>query len=168
MVRPKNIREPAGAVETRTMTTVEVPTLAVLQIEEDSNDMLLLQHAITEAALDVTLHSVPDGEAAITYLKGATPYHDRKKHPMPDLILSDLKMRGKDGLEMVQWLRQQPELKFIPVIILTSSGSEQDMRRAYEKGVNSYLIRPVNFKEFTHLIEMVYGYWLQLNRRPIG
>ena len=115
----------------------------VLVVEDDSNDVLLLQRAFRKGGLTHLLQVVHDGEEAILYLSGEAPYTDRSKYPLPALMLLDLKMPRKSGLEVLDWLRKQTnELKNLPVIVLTSSRLTEDVDRAYALGANSYMAKP--------------------------
>src|SRR5215510_2270454 len=114
----------------------------VLVADDEPTDVFLLQRAFAKARVTISLHVVRDGWTAIAYLKGEAPYSDRNAHPLPDLMLLDLKMPGLNGFEVLTWLRKQPGLKRLPVIVLTSSNLASDINRAYEMGANSYLVKP--------------------------
>jgi len=130
------------------------PQQTVLVVEDDSNDVLLLQRAFRKGGLTHVLQVVHDGEEAISYLIGEGPYDDRSKYPLPALMLLDLKMPRKSGLEVLDWLRQQTnELKKLPVIVLTSSRLTEDVDRAYGLGANSYMAKPSG--NYEGLAEMV-------------
>src|ERR1041385_8319073 len=125
----------------------------ILLAEDDINDVLLLERAFEKAGLRPSLRVVNDGEAAIEYLSGRGIYADRERFPVPFLLLLDLKMPGTDGFEVLQWLRNDPELKRLLVVVLTSSNLQADVDRAYELGANSYLVKPVGFDEMLHLVQ---------------
>ena len=95
-----------------------------------------------------------------------TPYGDRGRYPLPALMLLDLKLPGMSGFEVLLWLRQQPGLKRLPVVVLTSSKENTDINRAYELGANSYLVKPASFDALVNIIERLNHYWLVLNERP--
>jgi len=138
----------------------------ILLVEDDSNDVLLLQRAFQKAGLRDALRVVRDGEEAIEYLSGHGPYADRDRHPLPFLVLLDLKMPGTDGFEVLQWARAEPDLKRLLIVVLTSSHLQSDVDRAYELGANSYLVKPVEFSEMVNLIQRFEAYWTELNRIP--
>jgi CheY-like chemotaxis protein len=138
----------------------------ILLAEDEANDVLLLERAFEKAGLQRTLKIVRDGEQAIQYLSGRGSYTDRKKFPLPFLLLLDLKMPGTDGFEVLQWLRGQPEFKRLLVVVLTSSNLQSDVDRAYELGANSYLVKPVSFDEMANLIQRFEMYWTEINRTP--
>lgn len=137
----------------------------VLIVEDDPNDVLLLQRAFSKVSVPHDLRIARDGEEALDYLEGAGPYADRAAHPLPCLVLLDLKLPRRSGLEVLEGIRRTPALSGLPVIILTSSREESDIQRAYERGANSYLVKPVGFEGLLDLVRELAGYWLSLNRR---
>jgi CheY-like chemotaxis protein len=125
----------------------------ILLVEDDSNDAMLLQRAFRRAQLAGALHIVNDGEQAIAYLSGEGCYQNRDVHPLPALVLLDLKLPGKSGLDVLAWTRKQPALRDVAVIILTSSRQNSDIDQAYELGAHSYMAKPEG--NFDGLAEMV-------------
>ncbi|MRG98523.1 response regulator [Polyangium spumosum] len=140
--------------------------LGVLVVEDDSTDVLMIRRAFKKSHLLNPLHVVDNGDAAVDYLAGRPPYDDRTQHPLPALILLDLKLPRRSGLEVLEWLRSQPGLRRIPVVMLTSSMESTDVRRAYDLGCNSYLVKPVSFEGLLDAVKALGVYWLLLNRRP--
>jgi CheY-like chemotaxis protein len=138
----------------------------ILLAEDDANDVLLLERAFEKAGLKPSLRVVNDGEQAIGYLSGRGIYADRKKFPLPFLLLLDLKMPGTNGFEVLQWLRQEPDFKRLLIVVLTSSNLQSDVDRAYDLGANSYLVKPVSFDEMANLIQRFEMYWTEINRTP--
>ncbi len=138
----------------------------ILLVDDDSNDVLLIQRAFEKAGLSKSLHVVRSGDQAMSYLSGSEPYSDRERHPLPFLVLLDLKMPGTDGFEVLQWARNEPELKRLLIVVLTSSSLQSDVDRAYELGANSYLVKPVEFGEMVHLVQRFEAYWSEINRTP--
>jgi len=138
----------------------------ILLAEDDANDVMLIQRAFQKAGLRNVLKIVRDGDAAIKYLRGDGPYADRDQYPLPFLLLLDLKMPGTDGFEVLEWLRDEAQLKRLLVVVLTSSNLQADVDRAYELGANSYLVKPVSFDEMVHLIQRFEIYWSEINRTP--
>ena len=110
----------------------------ILLAEDDPNDVLLIERAFQRTHVANSLQVVRDGEEALAYLSGQGPFADRERHPLPVLLLMDLKMPRKSGLEVLEWVRQQPGLKRLPIVVLTSSNQGPDINRAYELGANSY------------------------------
>ena len=140
-------------------------TGVLLWVEDDQNDILLVGRAMEKVGIDApTL--VRDGQEAIDYLSGQGEFADRVRHPLPSLILLDLKLPRRSGLEVLQWLRAQPELRRIPVIIFTSSKETSDINRAYESGTNAYLVKPVDMKDLLEVLRKMSGFWLGANRFP--
>ena len=125
---------------------------AVLLVDDNEDDVLIMQSAFRKAAIPNPLKVVADGEQAIAYLKGETPYHDRQQYPLPVVILLDLNMPRRNGFEVLQWLRQQPKVRRTTIIILTASGRPEDVERAFDLGANIYLVKPSRFEA---LVEMV-------------
>ncbi len=138
----------------------------ILLAEDDANDVLLLERAFEKAGLGDSLKIVRDGDQALQYFDGRDSYADRKKFPLPFLLLLDLKMPGTDGFEVLQRLRQDPEFKRLLIVVLTSSNRQSDVDRAYEMGANSYLVKPVSFEEMANLIRRFEMYWTEINRTP--
>ena len=138
----------------------------ILLVEDDPNDVLLIQRAFQKAGLRNALKVVRDGEQAIDYLSGKGNYSQRDRFPLPFLLLLDLKMPGTDGFEVLQWVRSEPSLKRLLVVVLTSSNLQADVDRAYESGANSYLVKPVEFDEMVNMIQRFEAYWTEINRVP--
>jgi len=138
----------------------------VLLAEDDPNDVLLIQRAFQRNHVANPVQVVRDGDEALAYLSGQAPFADRERHPLPVLMLMDLKMPRKSGLEVLEWVRQQPGLKRLPIIVLTSSNQSPDINRAYELGANSYLVKPAGFDSLLDLVKNLDMYWLILNEKP--
>ena len=138
----------------------------ILLAEDDPNDVLLIQRAFQRNHVTNPVQVVRDGEEALAYLSGQAPFADRERHPLPVLLLMDLKMPRKSGLEVLAWVRQQPGLKRLPIIVLTSSNQSPDINRAYELGANSYLVKPAGFDSLLDLVKNLDMYWLILNEKP--
>lgn len=138
----------------------------ILLVEDDSNDVLLIQRAFRKSDVVNPIQVVGDGEEAIAYLSGRGPYADRERYPLPVLLLLDLKLPRKSGFEVLEWLRQQPGLKRLPVAVLTSSAETPDINRAYDLGANSYLVKPVRFEGLLRMVQTLNLYWLIINEKP--
>ena len=139
---------------------------AILLVEDNPDDVLLLQRAFRKANLMNPVQVVPDGQAAIDYLSGAAPYDDRSRYPIPALVLLDLKLPKRNGHEVLQWIRAQPGLRRLPVAVLTTSRESPDINRAYDLGANSYLAKPVDFDALIEMVKTLQLYWMILNERP--
>jgi len=113
--------------------------LRVLHVEDDPNDVFLIGRAFRKATPEVVLVAVSDGRQAQAYLSGSEPFGDRMQHPLPDIVLLDLKLPKMTGLELLEWMKGEASLKEIPVFILSSSSEPSDVKRAHALGVNGYL-----------------------------
>jgi|WetSurMetagenome_2_1015567.scaffolds.fasta_scaffold1189288_1 CheY-like chemotaxis protein len=140
------------------------PTL--LHVEDNLGDKQLLEHACRAAQLKCNLDWVEDGQAAVDFLSGVGPYSDRQRFLLPDLMLLDLKMPRKNGFEVLEWLRRQPQFKWLPIVIFTASDSAKDILRALELGANSVLVKPTAYRDLVTCATELYHYWFQLCRLP--
>jgi CheY-like chemotaxis protein len=138
----------------------------VLLVEDNPDDIFFVKRAFKANRIAHPLQVVEDGQAAIDYLSGAGEFADRDEHPLPFLILLDLKLPQRPGLEVLEWMRGRPELNHLIVVVLTSSHLDVDITRAYELGAHSFLVKPPDARELTEMIGMVDKYWLQMNRPP--
>jgi len=136
----------------------------ILHVEDDSNDALLFQHACRKAGMDVNLRVVDDGEQAQAYLKGADQFHNRDEHPFPALVVLDLKLSLGNGFDVLAWMRNEKKLRRVPVIVLSSSNRPDDVKRAYDLGANSFLVKPVALGALVDLVKSIQQYWLSLNQ----
>ncbi|MFL6715270.1 MAG: response regulator [Burkholderiaceae bacterium] len=135
----------------------------ILLVEDNPDDVLLTRRAVKKAGLQASLAVVGDGDAAVSYLQGDGAYADRHAFPLPALVLLDLKLPRRSGLEVLQWMRSRPVLALIPVVVLTSSAEDADIRQAYESGTNSYLQKPVAFNELVRMLGALDLYWFDIN-----
>ncbi|PYJ82758.1 MAG: two-component system response regulator [Verrucomicrobia bacterium] len=138
----------------------------VLLADDDPNDVFLLQRAFQKTNIANPLQVVRDGEEAMAYLSGQAQYADRQRHPLPVLLLLDLKMPRKSGFEVLRWLRQQAGLKRLPVVVLTSSNQSPDINKAFDLGANSYIVKPGGFDSLVEMVKNLNLYWLILNEKP--
>jgi CheY-like chemotaxis protein len=138
----------------------------ILLVEDNRLDIELTLDAFKEAHLGNSVHVAKNGLEALDYLFGLKQYGDRERYPLPDIILLDLKMPGIDGFEVLRRVKAEPEVKRIPVVILTSSREEGDLALSYDCGANSYLVKPVSFEGFLKVVQQVQEYWLILNMGP--
>lgn len=138
----------------------------VLHVEDEPADRLILKSAFAKAAPHVDLRCAVDGEQAIAYLSGQGGYEDRDRHPMPGLVLLDLKLPKKSGLEVLEWIRNREDLKKLPVIMLTSSQEPADLDRAYALGANSYLVKSVDLKTMRDIVRGIGEYASLVGRTP--
>src|ERR1051326_3386602 len=145
---------------------ITTPRTTILYVEDDTNDILLFRHAFQRAGSDCQLQIFSDSEEAIAYLKGADKFANRDRFPLPDLALIDLKMPRVNGFELLAWIRADPGLRWLPIVVLSSSNHLVDVKRAYESGANSYLVKPIDFTALVELVRSVQQYWLRLNHPP--
>ena len=140
---------------------------AVILLAEDEEDyVLLIQRAFSQAKIPNPMHVVWNGQEAIAYLKGEGKYSNREEYPLPDLLLLDLKMPRVNGFEVLKWLRSQPNLAPLRVLVLTSSDAIRDVNEAYKLGANSFLVKPMDFHDFTQLSRLITDFWLKASRTP--
>lgn len=138
----------------------------ILLVEDNPKDVVLIQRAFRKTQISAPLHTVSDGEKAIAYLSGEAPYHDRAEYPIPVLILLDLKLPRRSGAEVLAWLRQQPGLRRIPVVMLTASREYVDVNQSYDLGANAYMVKPVSFDHLVRILDTLNVHWLTLNEKP--
>src|SRR3989442_4681475 len=139
---------------------------AILLVEDDGADILLLRRAFRNAHIANHLIEVRDGQAAIQYLSGEGDYADRTRYPIPFLILLDLRLPKLSGFEVIAWMRDQPQLANLIVVVLTASDHVPDVTKARDLGANSYLVKPGNFQELVGMVRPIKGRWLLLDRLP--
>lgn len=144
------------------------PRAEILLVEDNPNDVKLTLHAFKTANLANTVHVARDGVEALEFLFGAAPSADQRLPEMPKLILLDLKLPRLDGHEVLKRIRNDPRTRGIPVVVLTSSSEERDVMRTYEVGANSYIIKPVDFEQFTESVRDIGKYWLVMNHPQSG
>ena len=132
----------------------------VLLVEDDLNDIFLVKRAFRTAHIPNPLQVVTDGEEAIAYLRGEGKYADRSSHPLPRLMVMDIKMPRRTGFEVLEWVKgSHGPLRRIPVIIVSSSDNPADINQAYELGANAYMVKPMNYRAVEHLFESITHYW---------
>ena len=138
-------------------------TKCILQVEDDEADVFLLRRVFEQAGITSPLQTVADGQMAIDYLSGVGEFADRQKHPVPCLVLMDLNLPRKDGLEVLRWIRQQPNLNKLVVVVFSSSALDRDVERAYELGANSYIQKPPSLDQLREIAQLIKGWWLGYN-----
>lgn len=137
-----------------------------LLVEDNDNDVVLIRRAFLKGKILNPLHIARSGEEAMAYLKGDGPYQNRAEYPLPGLVLLDLKMPGVDGFEVLRWIRAQPTLRALRVVVLTTSNHIRDVNLAYQAGANSFLVKPVDFERFVEISQALAGYWMWLSEAP--
>jgi CheY-like chemotaxis protein len=131
----------------------------VLVAEDNPDDALLLRRAIEKAGITARVKIVSDGEEMLLYLQGLGVYANRSTSPLPSLIILDLKMPRKSGLEVLEWINQNPEVAVVPTIVLSASNLEKDVRAAYNLGANTYFVKPTTFEELVETMRTLEKYW---------
>lgn len=139
----------------------------ILLAEDDENDVFLLKFAFSQAEISSPLRVARDGQEAIDCLLKSTNSSDGPAAPLPCLFILDLKMPRKSGMDVLRWLRQQPVLQCLPVIVLSSSAHRYDLERAYRLGANAFVVKPASNDERLQLARFIKGFWLQFNQPPI-
>jgi len=137
----------------------------ILLVEDNPNDIELTLEALGEQNLANRVVVVNDGVQAMEYLLYQGSYEKRDRET-PAVILLDIKMPRMDGIEVLREIKKNPELTTIPVVMLTSSREEPDLRRCYDLGVNAYVVKPVNFKDFFGAVKQIGAFWAILNEIP--
>ena len=138
----------------------------ILLAEDREDDVLLIQKAFSHAGINNPIYVVRDGDQVMSYLMGNGKYCNRAEYPLPDLLLLDLKMPGKDGFEVLEWIRQDAGLATLRVLVLTSSEQIRDVTRAYRLGANSFLVKPLDFQDLMQLSRTIQEFWLQTSKTP--
>ncbi len=140
----------------------------ILIVEDEEAHAELTKRAIRKAGHGNRVDIVMDGEEALDFLFNRGRYADRDQYPTPGLILLDIKLPGIDGIEVLKKIKEHPDLKKVPVIMLTTSKREEDIATSYSNYANSYLTKPVGFKEFEEKVIQLDHYWVQLNEPPLA
>src|SRR5271156_2104090 len=144
----------------------EANIVEILIVEDTQQDLDLALRALRKAKLSNRIQVARDGEEALQFIFCEGPYAQRKIENGPKVILLDLKLPKIDGLEVLQRIKGDPRTKSIPVVILTSSKEQNDVVDSYDLGVNSYIVKPVNFEQFSEAVQNLGLYWLLLNHPP--
>ena len=135
------------------------PSGTILLVEDDQDDILIFQRALVAAHVLNPVVVVTDGQAAIDYLSHRGEYADQKKYPLPFVIFLDLKLSHLDGFEVLSWIRSQPRLKSVVVVVLSGSNEVRDHQRAYALGARSYLVKPPGGHEIRQFMDSMTSFW---------
>ena len=138
--------------------------ITILHVDDDPNDTALFQAACRKAELEFALHNVEDGEQAMAYLRAA----EKSSAPIPTIVLLDLKMPRATGFELLRWIRKNPTFSTLPVIVLSGSELQQDIKDAYAEGANSYLVKPLGFDSLVELIKNISDAWLNPTSKKVS
>ena len=137
---------------------------AILLVEDEENDVVFMEMALEKAGLMSAFQVAEDGEEAIAYLSGKGEFADRARFPIPAVVLLDLKLPLIMGIDVLKWIREQPALDTMVVIMLTSSQQRSDIQKACALGANSYLVKPSNPAGLDEIVDLLKRYWLQMNQ----
>ena len=137
----------------------------ILLVEDEPDDVVLIRRAFEQAKVANPLYVLPDGDQAVAYLGGRGKFADRASYPLPVLALLDLRLPRSSGLEVLRWVRAQPALRRLPVVVLSSSRQSEDVNGAYDLGANSYLVKPVGYRALIALVRALDLYWVMLNEK---
>jgi CheY-like chemotaxis protein len=138
----------------------------ILYAEDDPEDRMLVEDAMEESRLANEVHFVEDGEELMDYLFRRGEYTKLSNNPLPGLILLDLNMPKKDGREALEEIKADPDLKRIPIVVLTTSKAEEDILSSYDLGVNGFVIKPVTFESLVSILKTVSKYWFEIVEPP--
>jgi two-component system, response regulator len=141
-------------------------TTRILLVEDDEDHAELVQRSLEDVEWKHALTHVKDGEEALDYLLRRGRYHDPSSSPRPDVVFLDLRLPRVDGLEVLRQIKEQQDLREIPVVVLTTSDADRDLVDAYQRNVNAYVVKPVEFAELEQMIRDAGAFWLAWNRRP--
>lgn len=141
-------------------------TIKILLADDDEDDCMLAREALAESRFSSELHVVKDGEELMDYLYHRGRYVSLSSSPRPGLILLDLNMPKKDGREALKEIKDDPELRKIPVIVLTTSKAPEDIYRTYDLGANSFIIKPMNFAALVEVMRTIGKYWFEIVELP--
>lgn len=136
----------------------------ILLVEDSEDDVFIMRHALKQAQITSRVEVVTDGQMALDYLAGQGRFGDRNAYPLPNIVFLDLKLPYLTGFEILSWIRTQPGLTGMTVVVLTSSGEDRDKTKAYSLGARSYLVKPPRAKDLTDLFQSFLGG--QLERAP--
>lgn len=142
--------------------------ITILMAEDDPDDRLLAKEALEESLVANHIRFVENGEELMDYLKRRGKYADPESAPRPGLILLDLNMPRMDGREALRAIKSDPELRSIPVVVLTTSRAEEDILRSYDEGANSYITKPVTFDGLVEVMKTLRRYWFEIIELPAG
>jgi CheY-like chemotaxis protein len=144
----------------------EAMPITILMADDDADDRQLTSEALEDARLINDIRFVENGEELLEYLRRRGKYAPPAEAPRPGLILLDLNMPRKDGREVLKELKQDPDLRSIPVVVLTTSKSDEDIYRSYDLGVNSYIVKPVTFEALVDILQTLEKYWFEIVELP--
>jgi CheY-like chemotaxis protein len=137
----------------------------ILLVEDEENDALLVKMAFQKNGISNPVQWARDGLEAIAYLNGEGDFANRERYPFPEVLILDLKMPRMNGLELLAWIRDHPEFRVIPTIIMSASQLDSDVEKAYALGANTYMIKPSAFDDLAKMVKLAHDYW-QMSVKP--
>ena len=143
-------------------------TGSILLVEDNEDDVFFMRRAFKNAEVPCAIQVVEDGQKAIDYLAGTGDFSDRARFELPFLLLLDLKLPFRNGLEVLQWIRQQPGFTSLIVVMFTSSRENSDIEKAYKLGANSFLVKPASVDQLLNTVRSIKTYWIEHNELPLG
>jgi CheY-like chemotaxis protein len=138
----------------------------LLVVEDSDTDFVVLNRVLKNLSFNYPIHRCCDGDEALDYLYRKGKYEDIYRYPQPDLILLDLNLPGTDGKDILDEIKQNPQLKSIPIVIFTTSSNPQDIKACYQRGANNYLLKPMDFGEMKITVESLINYWFNISLLP--
>jgi len=138
----------------------------LLIVEDEENYVFFLKDALKKAGIITPIQVVEDGRLAIDYLSGVGKFADRKAYPLPSVVFLDLKLPQVNGLAILKWIREQPHLPSMLVVILTASSLDEDIERAYRLGANSYVVKPSSRDKLVEILKDFNNWWFKHNEPP--
>jgi CheY-like chemotaxis protein len=138
----------------------------VLLVDDDHNDMAFFGMAVDRTDLNIWLQTMASGHQAMDYLTGRDVYADRSMHPIPEVVVLDLKMPGMDGFEFLKWLRASPEFKALPVVVFSASEDQEELERALAMGANRKIAKPFQFEDWKKAVREIWRFAISTRRGP--
>lgn len=135
-------------------------------VEDDENDVRITRRALKKSGLQGTLSVTRDGQEALDYLYRRPPFEDPAEHPRPGLVLLDINIPKMNGIEVLRTIKEDPELRRIPVLMLTTSTRQEDVAAAFAHGANGFITKPIQFSRFVEVVRILGEYWSQVARVP--
>ena len=135
-------------------------------VDDSEDDILLVRKALEKGGVPNPVYCLRSGDEAISYLLGEGRFSNRAEYPLPELVLLDLKMPGTDGFEVLRWIRKQPGLGSMRVVVLSASNQMRDVNQAYQLGANSFMVKPMDFENFVELGKSLQSHWLHHSKAP--
>jgi CheY-like chemotaxis protein len=151
---------------TQTSASFVQPNPLLLIVEDSNEDFEALQRFLGHSAIAIAIHRCVNGEQALAFLYRTGSYVERESAPRPGLIVLDLNLPGTDGREVLRRIKQDENLKMIPVVVFTTSNNPKDIEVCYQYGANSYIVKPINFAQLKRDIQMLVEYWFEVTTLP--